>query len=90
MINAPVPDEKGVKVRVLFDPSIKLGQQIEIQSDVNKAVNGQYVIYEMAVSLMSRGLDWYMDLSCNNDNIKSIAEKRAAQKKKDAESVKKK
>lgn len=90
MINAPVPDEKGVKVRVLFDPSIKLGQQIEIQSDVNKAVNGQYVIYEMAVSLMSRGLDWYMDLSCNNDNIKSIAEKRAAQKKKDAESEKKK
>lgn len=86
MIGVPSLDEKGVKVRVMFDPSIKLGHPIEIQSKVNKAANGQYVIYEMAADLATRGQPWYWDLSCNNDNIKSIAEKRAAQKKKDAES----
>lgn len=90
MIGVPVPDEKGIRVRVLFDPSIKLGEQIEIQSEINKSVNGQYVIYEMSGDLASQGQSWYWDLSCNNDNIKSIAEKREAQKKKDAETEKKK
>lgn len=86
MIGVPLPDEKGGKVRVMFDPNIKLGQAIEIRSTVNKSMNGQYTIYAMSGSLMSRGQDWYLDLSFNNDNIKSIAEKREAAKKKDAKS----
>lgn len=86
MIGTPVLDDKGIKVRMLFDPTIRLGQQIEIQSSVNKAANGQYVIYNWAVSLATHENDWYLDLSCNNDNIKSIAEKREAQKKADAKS----
>jgi len=86
MVGTPVLDEKGGKVRVMFDPNIKLGQGIEIRSDVNKAANGQYVIYAMSGSLMSQAQDWYLDLSFNNDNIKSIAEKREAAKKKDAKS----
>lgn len=86
MVGNPVLDDKGVKVRMLFDPSIRLGQQIEIQSSVNKAANGQYVIYNWAASLATHEHDWYLDLSCNNDNIKSIAEKREAQKKDDAKS----
>ncbi|WP_312624957.1 baseplate hub protein [Scandinavium sp.] len=86
MVGNPAPDDKGVKVRMLFDPSIKLGQQIEIRSDVNKSVNGQYVIYNMAISLATHENDWYADLSCNNDNIKSITEQREAQKKANAKS----
>lgn len=87
MIGPPILDDKGIKVRVLFDPSIRLGQQIEIQSEVNKAANGQYVIYNWAASLATHENDWYLDLSCNNDNIKSISEKREAQKKADAKSA---
>lgn len=83
MIGVPTADEKGIKVRIMFDPTIKLGQPIELQSDVNKSLNGQYVIYAIAGSLANRAQDWYLDLSCNNDNIKSIAEKREAAKKKD-------
>lgn len=86
MVGVPLPDEKGGKVRVMFDPNIKLGQAIVIQSDINKAMNGEYTIYAMTGSLMSRGQDWYLDLSFNNDNIKSIAAKREAAKKKDAKS----
>lgn len=86
MIGVPLPDEKGGKVRVMFDPTYKLGQQIEIQSEVNKAMNGQYVIYAMAGDLANAAQQWYLDLSFNNDNIKSIAEKREAAKKKDGKS----
>lgn len=83
MIGSPSLDEKGVKVRILFDPNRKMGEQIAITSEVNKAANGQYVVYELSASLANRAQDWYMDLSCNNDNIKSIAEQRAAEKKSD-------
>lgn len=86
MVGIPTLDEKGVRVRVLYDPNFSMGQQIEIQSELNQAANGQYVVYNMAYSLANQGQDWYIDLSCNNDNIKSIAEKREAIKKKDAKS----
>lgn len=86
MIGVPVPDDKGIKVRMLFDPTIKLGDQIEIRSEVDKSVNGQYVIYSWAADLATHDQPWYLDLSCNNDNIKSISEKREAQKKADAKS----
>ncbi|MEB5921432.1 baseplate hub protein [Franconibacter daqui] len=86
MTGIPTFDEKGVKVTLLFDPTIRLGQQITIQSEVNKAVNGQYVIYQWEANLSTHSTDWQLTLSCNNDNLKSIAEKREAQKKKDAKS----
>lgn len=86
MIGTPSVDDKGVKVRILFDPNFKLGDQVEIRSEVNPSINGQYVIYNMAYSLANRSVEWYIDLSCNNDNIKSIAAKREASRKKDAKS----
>lgn len=84
MTGAPTLNDKGVNVTLMFDPTIRLGQQIEIRSEVNKAANGQYVIYKWEAKLSTHDKDWYLTLSCNNDNIKSIAEKREAQKKKDA------
>lgn len=81
MIGTPTLDDKGIKVRVLFDPTIRLGQQIEIQSEVNKSANGQYVIYSWSANLATHDTPWYLDLACNNDNIKSIAEKREATRK---------
>lgn len=86
MVGTPVLDDKGVNVTLLFDPTLRLGQQIALQSDVNKAANGQYVIYKWEAKLSTHDNDWLLTLSCNNDNIKSIAEKREAQKKKDAKS----
>lgn len=83
MVGTPTLDEKGIRVRVLYDPEYSLGMQIEIQSELNKAANGQYVVYNMAYSLANNDRDWYIDLSCNNDNIRSIAEQREAAKKKD-------
>lgn len=84
MTGTPKLDEKGVNVTMLFDPTVRLGQQIEIRSEVNKAANGQYVIYKWEAKLSTHDNDWSLSLFCNNDNIQSIAEKREAQKKKDA------
>ena len=84
MIGTPTPDDKGIKVRILFDPNIHPGDQIALQSEVNPALDGQYVIYSMAITLANREQPWYADLACSNDNIKSIAAKREASQKKDA------
>lgn len=81
MIGSPLVDDKGVKVRMLFDPTVNVGDAIQIESDINPAANGQYVIYNIGVSLATRAQDWYLDLSCNNANIRSIQEKRAADAK---------
>lgn len=83
MIGTPTLDDKGIRVRVLYDPEYTLGMQIEIQSELNKSANGQYVVYNMAYTLANNERDWYIDLSCNNSNIKSIAEQKEAAKKKD-------
>ncbi len=90
MIGTPLADEKGVKVRMLYDPTVNVGDAVQIESILNPAVNGQYVIYNMAVSLANRGQDWYADLSCNNANIRSILEKRKAEEKKNAKDKAKK
>ncbi len=86
MIGSPVVNDTGVNVRVLFDPTLNVGDAVEIRSAINPAANGQYVIYKLAISLSNRGQDWYADLSCNNSNIRSIAAKRAAAAKVTAKS----
>lgn len=86
MIGSPLVDDKGVKVRMLFDPTVNVGDAVQIESDINPAANGQYVIYNIATSLATRAQDWYLDLSCNNDNIRSIQKKREAEAKANAKS----
>lgn len=89
MIGTPQVDDKGVKVRMLFDPTVNVGDAIKIESDINPAANGQYVIYNIGTSLATRAQDWYLDLSCNNDNIRSIQKKRAADEKAKAKAASK-
>lgn len=84
MIGVPMLDEKGVRTRVLYDPMFSMGMAIDIQSEINPAAVGQFVVYNMAYSLANRAQDWYIDLSANNQNIRSIAEKREAEKKRNA------
>lgn len=84
MVGVPMLTEKGVRVRTLYDPMYKVGMALDIQSEINKAANGQYVVFNMSYLLANRGPDWYIDQDCNNQNIRSIAEKREAERKRDA------
>ena len=82
MVGQPLPDDKGIKVRAMFDPTMNVGDAVQVESEINPAANGQYTVYNIAISLANRSADWYVDLSCNNDNIKSILKQREADAKK--------
>lgn len=76
MISMPVLDDKGVAVRMLFDPAIKIGQAITIKSAINPAAEGTYTLYRMICRLASRSADWYWDLYGNNQQIQDAIARR--------------
>lgn len=84
LLGTPLLDDKGAKARMLFDPTVNVGDAVQIESEMNPAANGQYTIYNLAISLASRAQDWYCDLSMNNENIRSILKNREADAKKKA------
>ena len=65
MVGIPQVDEMGVKVKVLFNPSILVGGQIIIDSKINPAANGKYVVYKLMFSLASRDTDFYYIIEAN-------------------------
>lgn len=63
MINIPQPDALGIKVKILLDPTISLGQTIQIESSSIPACNGQYWIYEFTHRGHLRGSEFYTEIS---------------------------
>lgn len=63
MIGIPQPDALGVKVRLLLDPNIRIGQQIKVESIAIPACNGIYTIYELEHSGELRGSDFYTEIT---------------------------
>lgn len=63
MIGIPQPDALGVKVRILLDPNIRLGQQIKVESSTIPACNGIYTIYELEHKGELRGSEFYTDIT---------------------------
>lgn len=63
MIEIPQPDALGIKVKMLLDPDIRLGQTIEVESSAIPACNGQYWIYEFTHRGHLRGSEFYTEIS---------------------------
>lgn len=63
MIGIPQPDALGIRVNILLDPNIRLGQTIEIKSEAIPACNGLYWIYEFTHKGHLRGTDFYTEIS---------------------------
>lgn len=59
MVGVPMPTEQGVKVTYMLDPQSQLGGRITIQSDLNKAMSGDYVIYKLSYDLANRDTPFY-------------------------------
>lgn len=59
MIGIPEVTERGVKVKFLFDLETSLGGAMELSSELNPSVNGNYTIYKLDFKLASREKDWY-------------------------------
>lgn len=63
MIGIPEPNALGISVRILLDPSIKLGQKIKVESTLIPACSGVYTIYELKHHGELRGNDFYTDIT---------------------------
>lgn len=59
MIGIPQPTEQGVKVRFLLDPQARVGSQISLVSEMNPAVNGDYVVYKLGFDISNRDTAFY-------------------------------
>jgi hypothetical protein len=59
MIGLPEMTEQGIKVKYLLDPKSQLGGQLTVESEINKALSGDYVIYKLSFDISSRDVPFY-------------------------------
>lgn len=64
MIGIPEVTEHGIKVRFLLDATTIVGGALEVKSDLNPAVNGQYTIYGLEFEVATRQEPFYWIADC--------------------------
>ena len=64
MIGIPEITEQGVRVRFLMDNQTTVGDQINIKSQLNPAIDGNYVIYKLGFDIASRDVPFYWIAEC--------------------------
>lgn len=70
MIGLPETTEQGVKVKYLLDPKTQLGGELIVDSKINKAVSGPYVIYKLGFEITSRDVPFYWIAECKRKGAK--------------------
>lgn len=60
MIGIPEIDENGVKVKYLFNNQTEVGGGLQIESKLNPAASGKYVIYKLNFDIASREDKFYL------------------------------
>ena len=61
MVGIPELNEQGVKVKMIHDLETTVGFQLDIESDLNPAANGSYVIHKVTFTGESHGQPYYID-----------------------------
>ena len=61
MIGLPAVTETGITVKMLFDNNIKIGTKIQVESEINPAINGNYVIFKIGYELTNRDTPFYLN-----------------------------
>lgn len=70
LIGIPEPTDQGVKIKYLFDPYSKLGGQITLKSQLNPALSGKYIIYQLTYELASRDTPFYCIVACRRQGFR--------------------
>lgn len=68
LIGVPKPDPIGIECTVFLDNSLKIGQQIYIESKIFPSASGIYYIYEMKHSGDLRGQEFYTQIKARRFN----------------------
>ena len=69
MIGLPQPDEYGIKVKILLDPAVNLGDWFKLESERLPIVNGFYQVYEMVYDFAAREPQYYIEISGKNKRV---------------------
>lgn len=69
LLGIPQPDEFGVKVKILIDPTINLGDWFKLESKRLPIVNGFYQIYEMTYDGATREPQYYIEIYGKNKRV---------------------
>lgn len=69
LIGLPQPDEYGVKIKVLLDPAVALGDWFKLESKRLPIVNGFYQVYEMTYDFATREPQYYLEIYGKNKRI---------------------
>lgn len=69
LIGLPQPDEYGVKIKVLLDPSVALGDWFKLESKRLSIVNGFYQVYEMTYDFATREPQYYLEIFGKNKRV---------------------
>lgn len=69
LIGLPQPDEYGVKIKVLLDPTVAIGDWFKLESQRLPIVNGFYQVYEMTYDFATREPQYYLEISGKNKRV---------------------
>lgn len=59
MIGIPEATEQGARVKFLLNPQARVGTAITLQTEMNPALNGEYVIYKYGFDISNRDQQFY-------------------------------
>lgn len=65
MIGVPQGTEIGVNVTMLYHPSVNIGSQINLKSEINPHLDGRYVVFKLDFNISSRDSVFYLTAECN-------------------------
>lgn len=56
--------EFGVIVKMMFHPDVTIGSVIDLESDLNPSINGQYTVFRAGFDVKKRGTEFYLNVEC--------------------------
>lgn len=56
------PTESGVKIKMLFHPSVTIGSVVDLDSNLNPQLSGKYVVYQCVYDITSRDESYYLEV----------------------------
>lgn len=59
LVGVPEVTEQGIKAKMMFEPHSKCGGTLQVQSRINPAANGGYIIFKMTYDLSNRNDQFY-------------------------------
>lgn len=69
LIGMPQPDNMGLKIKMLLDPTLKVGDRIELKSQIMPKANGVYWCYALTHSGGLRETNFYTEIEAKRMDI---------------------